>query len=294
MTVSIGIGAIIAKAVIGAAATVGATYIFKEMGEWLSKTLGKKKYEETLKENNVQPETVAPTTPSEKTEETPKTNGITIQRPDLGAVEEPNFDNSKADSATDLPSESTIVGGNVGSFPLEWLENSNVESLPPKEQQGTQTPPVIQGVTGGTLDKTGENEEVAIKPAMSTQEWMQFIEKNQKEQWAREDAIRKETQAREDTAYQRSVADMLKAGINPNLMNVQPASSGGGITQATGKDLSGLLQEIEIQANALQKELDRAFQADQNAKDRAMGLTGDMIQNLVMMILLGGKTGKGG
>ena len=100
------------------------------------------------------------------------------------------------------------------------------------------------------------------------------------ELWAREDAIRKETQEREDTAYQRAVEDMRKAGINPNLVGVSPAGSGGGITQATGQglistEMSGIIQEAIAQIN-------NTVKADENQKDRIS----DIIKTLAMYFIL--------
>ena len=98
--------------------------------------------------------------------------------------------------------------------------------------------------------------------------------------WEREDAIRKETQEREDTAYQRAVEDMRKAGINPNLVGVSPAGSGGGITQATGQgmistEMSGAIQEAIAQIN-------NTVKADENQKDRIS----DIIKTLAMYFIL--------
>lgn len=100
------------------------------------------------------------------------------------------------------------------------------------------------------------------------------------ELWAREDAIRKETQEREDTAYQRAVEDMRKAGINPNLVGVSPAGSGGGITQATGQNListemSGAIQEAIAQIN-------NTVKTDEKQKDRIS----DIIRTLAMYFIL--------
>ena len=100
------------------------------------------------------------------------------------------------------------------------------------------------------------------------------------ELWEREDAIRKETQEREDTAYQRAVEDMRKAGINPNLVNVSPAGSGGGITQATGQgsmstEMSGVIQEAIANIN-------NTVKADENQKDRIS----DIIRTLAMYFIL--------
>lgn len=98
--------------------------------------------------------------------------------------------------------------------------------------------------------------------------------------WAREDAIRKETQEREDTAYQRAVEDMRKAGINPNLAGVSPAGSGGGITQATGQglistEMSGIIQEAIAQIN-------NTVKADENQKNRIS----DIIKTLAMYFII--------
>lgn len=100
------------------------------------------------------------------------------------------------------------------------------------------------------------------------------------ELWAREDDIRKETQEREDTAYQRAVEDMRKAGINPNLVGVSPAGSGGGITQATGQglvstEMSGIIQEAIANIN-------NTVKADENQKDRIA----DIIRTLAMYFIL--------
>lgn len=109
--------------------------------------------------------------------------------------------------------------------------------------------------------------------------------------WAREDEIRKHVEEREDTAYQRAVADMRKAGINPNLTGVSPAASGGGITQATPLDLSGVLSEMSIEAEALQNYLDRELNIDQKEKDRLTELFGKVLQYAMIAGIMK-KTGK--
>lgn len=103
---------------------------------------------------------------------------------------------------------------------------------------------------------------------------------NIKELWEREDAIRKETQEREDTAYQRAVEDMRKAGINPNLVGINPANSGGGIISATGQNLiSTEMSGIVSQAIA---EINNTVKADENQKDRIS----DIIKTLAMYFIL--------
>ena len=98
--------------------------------------------------------------------------------------------------------------------------------------------------------------------------------------WKREDNIRKETQEREDTAYQRAVEDMRKAGINPNLAGISPANSGGGITQASGmQSITTEMSGIVSQAIA---EINNSVKVNENQKDRIT----DIISNLAQMILL--------
>ena len=97
------------------------------------------------------------------------------------------------------------------------------------------------------------------------------------ELWDREDSIRKETQEREDTAYQRAVEDMRKAGINPELLGVSPASSGGGITSATRKDYSVFNTLLNNQYELLKQEIQNNFQGSENEKDRILGLLKSVI-----------------
>ena len=75
--------------------------------------------------------------------------------------------------------------------------NDNVETNKEKA-------PIIQ-------DTTNDNVETSIGG-----NWQDWAKEMQERQWEREDAIRAETQAREDSAWQRAVADMQKAGVNPN------------------------------------------------------------------------------
>lgn len=116
-----------------------------------------------------------------------------------------------------------------------------------------------------------------VSQAWSLEDIKKYMEEAQAKQWEREDAIRKETQEREDTAYQRAVADMRKAGINPNLMNINPADSGGGITQATGLDMSTLSSRMTAMSNELIKILDREFNEDENLKDNITSLIGGLV-----------------
>ena len=93
----------------------------------------------------------------------------------------------------------------------------------------------------------------------------------QKALWEREDKIRKETQQREDTAYQRAVEDARKAGINLNLMDIQPSNSGGGITQATkAENLSK--EELKSAVDIAVNSINNALNIQESEKDRAVNI----------------------
>lgn len=94
--------------------------------------------------------------------------------------------------------------------------------------------------------------------------------------WDREDAIRKETQEREDTAYQRAVADMRLAGINPNLTGVQPAQSGGGITNATTNE-SSINTQLQIIAQKAIAEMEKDVKLSEGEKNRATSIIASAI-----------------
>ena len=100
------------------------------------------------------------------------------------------------------------------------------------------------------------------------QKALDWATSEQEKAFAREDAIRKETQEREDNAWQRSIKDMQAAGVNPNLVNASAAASGGGITSATGLNMS----QYETTANKLLEEwktmVEQDFEKNENRKDR--------------------------
>lgn len=154
-------------------------------------------------------------------------------------------------------------------------KEETIPSLPEKPEDKDPVP--------GIQDKTDENVETSINGiGGATQSIFDFMEQQQQKLWEREDLIRQETQEREDTAYQRAVKDMQAAGINPNLMNVSPASSGGGITSATGMNYTPYELEVQKQVALLEQELDQAFEGDQNAKDRFKDILADVIQSIIM------------
>lgn len=125
--------------------------------------------------------------------------------------------------------------------------------------------PIIQ-------DTTNNNVETSIGG-----NWQDWAKEMQERQWEREDAIRAETQAREDSAWQRAVEDMQKAGVNPNLVNAGPAASGGGITSATGIDYTVYEKEMEKELALLEQFIDNEFNASENQKDRLTNLIGRII-----------------
>lgn len=105
------------------------------------------------------------------------------------------------------------------------------------------------------------------------------------DQWQREDTIRKETQEREDTAYQRAVEDMRKAGINPNLIGINPASSGGGITQTSGETNKNTLitQKFNEQLTKLTEELN----LKDNEKERFQSSFDNLLRSVLGIIDIG-------
>lgn len=148
-------------------------------------------------------------------------------------------------------------------------------------------------ITGFIKDKRNESvnkalEEINGPTEDPLQSALQWAEEQQKKEWAREDEIRKETQEREDNALQRWVEDARKAGINPNLFNGQGAASGGGITAATGLNMS----QYETAANKLLTEwetmVNQEFERNENKKDRFNNL----MRSILSLATLGAFTRK--
>lgn len=148
-------------------------------------------------------------------------------------------------------------------------------------------------------DKTFENVETPITGSQdmqvsnnsTIQQAFENAKKLQEEQWKREDEIRAHVEEREDNAWQRSVRDMIKAGINPNLVNATPSASGGGITQSTGIDYTIYEKEFDQNLDLIMQEIEQNFQGSQNEKDRIK----DLIKSLITGgALLGGAAIRGG
>lgn len=181
-----------------------------------------------------------------------------------------------------IPSDLAEPGVQV----LPYLPNAGKEKETENEKNKDIIPPTSEGIPNTEIkDETDTNVESVINPGFDMQSMYDFIINQQQRQWDREDAIRKETQEREDSAYQRAVADAKKAGINVNLMGINPAQSGGGITSATGLDYSPWTAEINKQLALLEQEIANSFQGDENAKDRfTKGLT-SLLQLFAMFAL---------
>lgn len=211
-----------------------------------------------------------------------------------------------------------VIGGLIGN-PNNVIENNVGALVKPGQEQTTGTipgttetkkPPLIIEVPGdvgqsleseketmpngnnvGAIpnieDKTEENQNVAVN-GTSFYDIYKLIQEDQKARWEREDQIRKEIQLREDNAWQRSIYDAEKAGINPNLININPASSGGGITQATGIDYSTLAAQMNNSTDELQQMIDNAFKGNENEKDRFMDTFSQVLSVAMQMLFLKG------
>lgn len=167
----------------------------------------------------------------------------------------------------------------VGIKPSTVTENAT-ETAEPKQE----------------LPKTGIENNIPIinqesqEGSFNVQQWIDNVEEWRNEQWAREDAIRKETQAREDSAYSRAIADLRRSGANINLLgNINPAESGGGITNSTGIDTSlignamdgnieAFIQENQAVIDKALMELEQAFEKGQNNTDRVIEIIGDLLR----------------
>ncbi len=149
--------------------------------------------------------------------------------------------------------------------------------------------PVGEGFTGETGIQTGIQGIIEtikkIQPKNNNAETIKAQEERAKKELedarAREDQIRRETQEREDTAYQRAVEDMKKAGINPASGGQGiAAASGGGITTAaqTDKKLEAIVMQLLQQMDENAK--DRLLTASEGDKDRATKIFGTIINTI--------------
>ena len=217
----------------------------------------------------------------------------------------------KAPAKTTAPTTATVVTKpnkpESKQFTLFDLMGGNTEQQqeikqkqPQEEEPKNNKTPII----GGSLNQENSQENGSQTPQISDQtstniesmlngnSLQEYLTKMRNEQWAREDAIRKETQEREDTAIQRQVKDMWRAGVNPNLMNVTGAESGGGITNATGIDYSVYQGEVEKIIAEFTNAYNNAFKDTENAEDRLVDLAQSVIQLFGLFSLAKGKATK--
>lgn len=174
------------------------------------------------------------------------------------------------------------IDGNLPLVEGETAGTPTPEPTPEQPKKEEEKEPIIPPSEPSIKDETGTN----IENQVNSLDMMAWLEEQQKKQWEREDTIRKETQEREDNAYQRAVKDMQKAGINPNLMNVSAAASGGGITQATGMNYEPYQIEMDKYVALLEQEIDNAFKEDENAKDRFADILGKFIQTFSFVLMM--------
>lgn len=124
-------------------------------------------------------------------------------------------------------------------------------------------------------DKDNNNSSSDIDSINS--ELKESLSNDQKELWEREDEIRRHVEEREDSAYQRAVADMKKAGINPELLGVNPANSGGGIFSASRLDNSLLNTDLSGAYSELIAQLNNEVKIDENQKDRILSIVNNFV-----------------
>ena len=169
--------------------------------------------------------------------------------------------NQTVETVGNVANETNEVNKNV-------LEVVGAKPAPNATEQAEKILAKIEDTTQNNIDTPINNN------SFNLQDWAKEM---QERQWQREDEIRAETQAREDSAWQRAVADMQKAGVNPNLVNAAPAASGGGITSATGIDYTVYEKEMEKEIALLEQFIDNEFNASENQKDRLTDIISKLI-----------------
>lgn len=219
-------------------------------------------------EKNIKGSIYKSITPEEKTEDTGKVKSE--QKP----IEEPKKQPQEIiDNAQSNQEKATE---NI-SNPAQELENEA-----PQPSPITPTPTPTENQTPQIKDATNEGIETSVN-GIDYKSIFEWQEEQQRKAWEREDQIRKETQEREDTAYQRAIEDMKKAGINPNLLSsINPAESGGGITNATQMNMQLYQGELEKYLGILETEINNSFKEDENTKDRVT----DAVKNVVSLFAM--------
>jgi hypothetical protein len=275
----------------------GQTNSNQSLGEWIGNVLGKisettrkdqeKAYEESgakkiIEEITTTPKEEITTTPKEEITTTPKEETTTTptipeipKAPTIPEITIPNTAGMVTGATGRTRIKPPRTGVDMGAIQGGTITGNKTPST--NEEKDQAELPTIE-------DKTDENINTEINN-FNINDWLKWAEEQQKKQWEREDNIRKETQSREDSAYQRAITDAKKAGINPNLMNIEPAQSGGGITHATNIDMSAITGQMDIDLKEMQQIIDNAFKEDENKKDRLNDLFGNIISALVMAVL---------
>lgn len=139
-------------------------------------------------------------------------------KPELN-IKQNNTLNPIAKNETNIkPKEDTDL-----TIPKEEPIKENTKTKTPKEE------PIEENTETTTPKEEPIEEDIHLDTPQPNIDYEKLLNKL----WAREDKIRKETQEREDNAYVRAVRDMKNAGINPNLVGINPANSGGGMTSAS-------------------------------------------------------------
>lgn len=101
-----------------------------------------------------------------------------------------------------------LKGVDFDKITNENKEDKEKDPIPPISGMDSILPGDSSNNQGGIQDTTDLN----LGTNNLTQlDWMSWAEEQQRKQWEREDQIRKEKEAREDSAWQRGVQDMLKA-----------------------------------------------------------------------------------
>ena len=226
-----------------------------------------------------------------------------------GAIPIPGEDTTTKpkDEATSVPKDEAI------SIPKEEVTTKPKEDITERiDDKSWETsnlyPPMITPEKGEntmenvTIQQPEKDEGEYNISYAGLEEWLL---QQQERLWAREDQIRKETQEREDNAYQRAVADARKAGINVNLMDIQPATSGGGISSGTAI-YSGMLEnamsghssrfinsqnigsqeyiaELTNATKILEAQINNNFKGSENEKNRILELIEEIINGAAMI-----------
>lgn len=149
----------------------------------------------------------------------------------------------------------------------------------------------VTDIPDGTNNNLSQNIGEVIEDNKSQQEENKISAQDQinetlQRQWEREDQIRKETQEREDSAWQRSIRDAKLAGINVNLANITPAESGGGIMQTAQPDYAPSELELNQYLKELEAYLNNEIKVEEGQKDRIATFLNKILTTVAMMYMM--------